>query len=261
MSRTVENKYRDIIYNSYISSGFRSEYNEKEYLMQKRYFINNYLEYLPKDKNARILDLGCGIGEFVGFCLEKEYSNVIGVDTSAENIEYCRKTYEGATFALVDMFDYLDENTSKDKFDCIIFNDVIEHLTKNEVIDVLGKIKANLNPGGNVIIKTPNMANPFVNTAGRYIDFTHETGFTEFSIKQCLRAIGFYKIIVKGTDIYVLNPVISILAKLVSKIVNIFLYLFSYLYGRKSLKIFEKDILAIAWKKVNLDIEEEENYA
>lgn len=245
----MANKYRDIIYSSYISSGFRNDYNEKEYLIQKRYFQKNYLEYLPQNKNARILDLGCGIGEFVGFCIEKNYLNVIGVDTSAENIEYCRSSYEGGTFVLSDIFEYLENNTNKgDKFDCIIFNDVIEHLTKNEVIDVLSKIKDNLDIGGNVIIKTPNMANPFVNTAGRYIDFTHETGFTEFSIKQCLRAVGFSKIIVKGTDIYVFNPVISILAKLVSKIVNVFLYLFSYLYGRKSLKIFEKDIIAIAWK-------------
>lgn len=34
----MANKYRDIIYGSYISSGYRNDYNEKEYLIQKIYF-------------------------------------------------------------------------------------------------------------------------------------------------------------------------------------------------------------------------------
>ena len=92
------------------------------------------------------------------------------------------------------------------------------------------------------------MANPYVNTAGRYIDFTHEIGFTEKSMRQILRATGYRDIEIIGTDVYVLNPIISIIAKIISKIVNLFLYLFSALYGRTSLKIFEKDILAVAKK-------------
>lgn len=240
-------KYREIIYDSYISSGFRNGHNKKEYLIQKRYFEKNYLRFLPQNKTAKILDLGCGVGEFVGYCVEKGFKDVIGVDTSTENIKYCKSFYEGVTFIQADIFEYLD-NPNENKFDCIIFNDVIEHLTKDEVIEILNKIKESLNIGGNVIIKTPNMANPFVNTAGRYIDFTHELGFTEFSIRQCMKAVGFSEITVKGTDIYVFNPIISIIAKICSKIINFVLYLFSYLYGRKSLKIFEKDIIAIGWK-------------
>lgn len=116
------------------------------------------------------------------------------------------------------------------------------------MIDILFKIKDNLNSEGTVIIKTPNMANPFVNTAGRYIDFTHETGFTEFSLRQVLCATGYKNIVIKGTDIYVFNIIISTIAKLISKIINILLFYFSYLYGRKSLRIFEKDIIAVAKK-------------
>ena len=92
------------------------------------------------------------------------------------------------------------------------------------------------------------MANPFVSTAGRYIDITHEIGFTEVSMRQVLRATGFKNIHIVGTDVYVLNPVVSSIAKIVSKVINLFLYILSSLYGRTSLRIFEKDILAIAYK-------------
>ena len=113
---------------------------------------------------------------------------------------------------------------------------------------MLDRISNVLIEGGIVFIKTPNMANPFVNTAGRYLDITHEVGFTEASMRQVLKATGFNDIKVVGTDIYVLNPIISVLAKIISKILNIFWYILSALYGRTSLRIFEKDILAIAYK-------------
>lgn len=92
------------------------------------------------------------------------------------------------------------------------------------------------------------MANPFVNTAGRYIDFTHEIGFTEKSMRQVLRATGYSNIKIIGTDIYVLNPIVNILAKAASKVLNAVLFFVSALYGRNSLHVFEKDILAIAQK-------------
>lgn len=242
-------EYRKKIYASYVTNGFGETHtNEKMYQIQKKYFKKNYLKYLPEDKNARICDLGCGCGEFVRFLVETGYKYVTGVDTSVENIERCNSlNMKNALLLCEDIEKFLDEND--EKFDAIVFNDVIEHLTKDEIIVILCKIQENIKDFGCVLIKTPNMANPFVNTAGRYIDFTHEIGFTEYSMRQVLRATDYKNIKIIGTDIYVMNPIISIIAKLFSKIINIFLYLFSYLYGRKEIKIFEKDILAIAWKK------------
>lgn len=240
----MEKKYRDIIYGNYIQNGFRNGNLKKMYKLQYKYFTRNYLKHLPINKDARILDLGCGIGEFIYFLRKKGYENIIGVDGSKENIECCRRLQETAKFINDDIFSYLKRDN--EKFDCIVFNDVIEHLTKEEVVDILLEIKDNIKKGGTLIIKTPNMANPFVNTAGRYIDFTHETGFTEWSMRQVLFATGFSDVVVKGTDVYVLNFLLSIVSKAVSKVINVFLYILSCLYGRKSIKVFEKDIIAIA---------------
>lgn len=152
-----------------------------------------------------------------------------------------------AKFVCEDIETFLD--SSQNKYDAVIFNDVIEHLTKEEIIRILEKIRNSIKLSGCLMVKTPNMANPFVNTTGRYIDFTHEIGFTEFSLNQVLKATGYKDIYIKGTDIYVVNPVISIIARITSKIMNAILYIFSSLYGRTTIRIFEKDILAIAYKR------------
>lgn len=242
-------KWKERVYASYMSNGFHSAHNRnKEFEMHGKYFKKNYLKFMPKDKKARILDLGCGMGQFLYFCQKEGYRNYAGIDASKENIEFIKSSHflkEGRV-CRSSIIGFLADK--KECYDVVVLNDVIEHLTKQEVFDVLDAVMASLKKGGVFLVKTPNMANPFVNTAGRYIDITHETGFTETSMRQVLRAVGFKDIHITGTDIYVLNPMISLAAKAVSKIFNFFLRMMSALYGRTSIKIFEKDILAAAYK-------------
>lgn len=243
--------WKNRIYESYMTNGFKDAHdNKKEYTLHARYFHKNYLKYLPADKNARILELGCGMGHFAYFCVGEGYKNYIGIDASEENIIYIKKTFgKKLDVKVMDIMDILEEEERENTCDAVIFNDVIEHLTKPEIIRVLDGIHRVLAPGGVLLVKTPNMANPYVSTAGRYIDITHEVGFTEKSMLQVLRATGYCNIKIIGTDIYVLNPLVSALAKAVSWIINKVLFLFSVLYGRTSLRIFEKDILAAAYKQ------------
>lgn len=240
-------KWKDRVYASYMSNGFADAHNmKKEFELHSRYFKKNYLGFMPKDKNKYILDLGCGMGHFLYFCEKCGYKNCIGIDTSRENIDFIKRRGTLQVY-LSSITDFLKDK--EEQFDVIVLNDVIEHLTKEEIFDVLPAVMKAMKKGGVFLVKTPNMANPFVSTAGRYIDITHEVGFTETSMRQVLRATGFKNIEIIGTDVYVLNPVISIIAKVLSKIINAFLYILSALYGRKSLKIFEKDILAVAYKE------------
>lgn len=243
------NEWRKRIYDKYMSNIFADTHlSKREYILQYKYFKRNYLSYMPKNKNASILELGSGMGQFYYFCLKSGYRRYEGVDLSDENITYIKKKVTpNARIYKIDMLEFL-KHCEKDKYDIVILNDVIEHLTKDEIFDLMDGVMKVLKPGGGFIIKTPNMANPIVAAAGRYIGFDHEIGFTEISIREVLRACGYCNIKIKGTDIYVLNPVISIPAKLTAKVVNFILWFFSALYGRTSLKIYEKDILALAYK-------------
>ena len=243
--------WKNRIYESYMTNGFKDAHdNKNEYLIHDMYFKKNYLKYLPVNRNARILELGCGMGHFAHFCVGEGYKNYTGIDASAENIAHIKKTFrKKLDVRVMDIMDFLGEEERENTYNAVIFNDVIEHLTKPEIMKVLDSIYRVLAPGGVLLAKTPNMANPYVSTAGRYIDITHEVGFTEKSMSQVLRATGYCNIKIIGTDIYILDPLVSVLAKIVSWIINKILFLFSALYGRTSLHIFEKDILAIAYKK------------
>jgi SAM-dependent methyltransferase len=165
------------------------------------YFIRDldpsFAKLLPMNLNAQILDVGCGMGQFLRYLMLKGYRNLTGVELSLEQVEFCRKNGIPNVSLTTDVVTFLVDN--QQRWDCIVFKDVIEHLPRKEVVPVLSAIFEALAPGGSVIIETGNLANPagmFV----RYIDFTHESGFTENSLRQILRAVGFDRITVRGNS-------------------------------------------------------------
>ena len=70
-----------------------------------------------------------------------------------------------------------------DWFNVVILNDVIEHILKVKMLELLKLVFNALKPGGKVFIKTENMGNPF-NQKIRYGDFSRVTGFTENGLYQ-----------------------------------------------------------------------------
>ena len=77
-----------------------------------------------------------------------------------------------------------------DVYDLVILNDVIEHVPVPEAVPLLRAVFQSLVPGGSVVLRTPNMST-ILAMYSRYIDLTHLTGYTEFSIQQLLDQAGF----------------------------------------------------------------------
>ena len=234
------------LYSRYITTHFGKIHdNNQEFPLHYRYFRKNYLKQLPADRNAKIVDLGCGMGHFLNFLVKEGYKNYTGIDVSKENIEFCRKNKFNVV--LGDIFEFLKD--TNDTYDVIIMNDIIEHLEKSEIIHLLQLIFNALHHDGRLIIKAPNAANPIMASSSRYSDFTHELLFTEESMSQVLRITGFSQIVIYPQDLYVFyyNP-LNYLAKLGNFLLNgIFRILFRF-YGRKSTKIFTKNLIAVAIK-------------
>lgn len=237
----------NLIYKNYISTHFGEAHKEykKGFFMFYKYFKKNYLGYFPKNKEIKILDIGCGMGHFMYFLKKEGYRNYLGIDISKECIEFCKEKKFNVQH--IDIFEFL--KTNKAFFDIIVMNDIIEHLNRKEIIEILELIHNNLNENGKIFIKTPNMANPILGVHGRYIDFSHKIGFTEESLAQVLRISNFKNIEIIPQDIYVFycNP-LNYLAKFTSKIFNLLFRLLFLLYGRKTTRIFTKTIIAIANK-------------
>jgi 2-polyprenyl-3-methyl-5-hydroxy-6-metoxy-1,4-benzoquinol methylase len=157
--------------------------------MQRR--ISKSFEYrlgkwLPDDKKAKILDVGCGGGELIHFLQQCGYSNVYGIDISASQVEVARQLIDNVL--QTDALEFLAH--TEESFDLIISMDVIEHLEKDEALKFIELIHKRLADAGRVVLQTPNGASPFVGPV-RYGDFTHSICFTPVLLVQLMSRAGF----------------------------------------------------------------------
>lgn len=149
-------------------------------------------KHFPADRNAVILDLGCGHGAFVHFIREAGYVNVAGVDRSPEQVAEARRlgikgVQEGD---LTETLQALPDASQ----DVVIAFDVIEHFGKEELLCFVDEVCRVLRSRGQWIIHTPNGESPFA-ARMRYWDYTHEIAFTRMSISQLLLSSGFSKVV------------------------------------------------------------------
>jgi cyclopropane fatty-acyl-phospholipid synthase-like methyltransferase len=144
--------------------------------------------FFPENHNAVILDLGCGHGALVHFAHEAGFHHTSGVDRSPQQVEAARRlgisgVQEG------DLVEAL-KSRADSSHDLIVAFDVIEHLTKDELVVLTDEVRRVLRVGGKWIIHAPNAESPMFGRI-RYGDFTHEQAFTRGSISQFLLSSGF----------------------------------------------------------------------
>lgn len=152
------------------------------------YLVRVFQRHFPGDRQATILDLGCGHGAVVHLARQFGYANIRGVDGSPEQVVAARRLgIEG-----VDGGDLLQTLASLPEatYDCIVTFDVIEHFTRDELIELVDEVRRVLRPGGRWIIHAPNGESPFAGRM-RFGDITHELAFTRTSIAQLLYSSSF----------------------------------------------------------------------
>lgn len=141
---------------------------------------------MPK-RRQRVLDLGCGLGEMLYVCQALGCGERVGVNLCAEEIEVARR-YVDARFECMDIVDYL--KVSQETFDVVLALNILEHLEKDILLELLRLCSAHLSPGGVLVAMVPNAISPFGNLT-RYWDFTHEWAFTPNNFRQLAPITGF----------------------------------------------------------------------
>jgi 2-polyprenyl-3-methyl-5-hydroxy-6-metoxy-1,4-benzoquinol methylase len=159
-----------------------------------RNYDRNYSDVLPANRDARILDLGCGMGHLLYYLSRKGYELASGIDVSPELAEYAAR----AGLRVEHSEDPVEVLRSRPgQYDLIFMKDVIEHLPRDVVVPTVRAILDALKPGGRAVIETENGVTP----SGIYVfakDFTHQTLFTEESLAQAIRIAGFQRVEVRG---------------------------------------------------------------
>jgi 2-polyprenyl-3-methyl-5-hydroxy-6-metoxy-1,4-benzoquinol methylase len=145
-------------------------------------------DHFPADRSAKILDLGCGEGSFLRELRRAGFRDVSGVDRSPEQVAIAARQGEPG----VRLGDVLEEarGLATGSHDVIIAFDVLEHLRREELLDLAENVRRALRPGGRWVIHVPNAESPFFGRI-RYGDVTHEQAFTRGSLRQQLEAVGF----------------------------------------------------------------------
>ena len=182
--------YRTRIYNHYQSAGQKSAAPTTVADLKPRAAIFRKIirEHFPDDFTANILDLGCGHGAFIYYLKESGFTNIIGVDTSPEQIAKA-KILNLPEVIQGDLLEYLLYTVAESQ-DIVISFDIIEHFDKDELLEIVDQVFRVLKPKGKWIIHTPNGGSPF-GGAVFFGDYTHEQSFTTKSISQLLKASGF----------------------------------------------------------------------
>ncbi|MBP5318527.1 MAG: class I SAM-dependent methyltransferase [Paludibacteraceae bacterium] len=164
------------------------------------YYTQSRLEMLPlvPAEARRILEVGCGSGVFLR-SLERDDRELWGMDINAEMAEPAREVCH--RLLIGDAMQLLGE-LPDGYFDCIVFNDVLEHLAWPGKL--LRKIRGKLGAGGCIVASIPNIRyigvlvtgllwhKDFCYTPeGGVLDDTHLRFFTRRSMRRLIEQSGY----------------------------------------------------------------------
>lgn len=225
------------VFDKFLSSHFLNHNPSDPEKWHLESYENLYGKFLPKDKKAKILDIGSGMGQFLWFLKKKGYQNFQGVDISKECINFCQKKVTKKVKLIKNLQEFLRNN--QNYFDLIVMNDILEHFKKEETLETLENVYKALKKDGSLFIKTANASN-LTSFCLRNQDFTHEISFTESSLSQVLRIAGFSKIKIFGEEGHWLKTKLhSLLMRLIYRIER---------GGLVNPTIFSQNLIAIAKK-------------
>lgn len=112
------------------------DFSKQKQIIRKIFDFNN---------SKKILDIGCGTGEFADLFSKFDY---YGIDISATYIRYAAKRKRGSFKTM----DATKLEFSDDSFDYILIMAILHHLDDNKINGVLSEAKRVLKPGGKILV-------------------------------------------------------------------------------------------------------------
>lgn len=163
------------------------------YFSQRRVEL---VDFIPL-QTRRFLDVGCGEGSFGAALKQTRPVEVWGIEIMPESAALARQRIDHVlTGDIMGVLEKLPDS----HFDCISFNDVLEHTV--DPYSLLRKIKRKIAPQGVIVSSIPNVRyfrnlfNIVVRGEWRYeeagiMDKTHLRFFTRKSIAEMFASLGY----------------------------------------------------------------------
>mgnify|MGYP000860182175 CR=1 FL=1 len=175
------------------------------------YYTNERSEIIPyiPENCSTFLEVGCGEGNFAALLKKRKNSEVWGIELN-NNAAQIAKTKIDKIF--IGDFNTLLKELPKNYFDCIVFNDVLEHF--EDPFKILQNLKEILVGGGYIVSSIPNVR--YIGNLkellfykdwkykqeGGILDMTHLRFFTKKSIIRMFEEAGYKIKIVEGINKY-----------------------------------------------------------
>lgn len=164
---------------------FENRYRGNEEEVKKQ--LSGYLKYFDEGK---VLDLGCGRGEFLSLLAERGIE-AEGVDINGEMVDICKE--KGLICQKADLLEWLGShpnNTLKG----IFASQVIEHLSPEYLTKLIEQAYFKLASGGRIVLETINPTSVFALVQTFILDLSHTKPIPPQTLKFMLETKGFIRV-------------------------------------------------------------------
>jgi 2-polyprenyl-3-methyl-5-hydroxy-6-metoxy-1,4-benzoquinol methylase len=204
---------------------------------------HNFGEFFHGEQ--RVLEIGPGLGEFLGFITSCGSPVIDVVDRDEGVLEIIR-----SRFPIQRAWKCSAENLNEIAGDLGIYDrifvlQVMEHIETKHLCNFIRVLYEHLAPGGMAIITVPNGANP-LSIVERYSDITHHNLFSENSLKQLVEMSNL-KDAVYSVRGYRIPPVsaVDICRKVAQKLLHYALKMLLIINGGVFFSVYDPNITLI----------------
>lgn len=153
---------------------FEEHFRGPQSLVKER--LGSYLPHIERKLDGSLLsgpclDIGCGRGEWLKILKDSGYP-AMGIDLDHTNVQNCIES--NLNVELADALTWLRSRNSNSLALITAFH-VVEHLSFNDLNQLMAECLRTLSPGGLIILETPNPENLITAAHQFYLDPTHKS--------------------------------------------------------------------------------------
>jgi len=171
----------------YSNERFEQEFRGDAEELRRRYEV---LARYFDGCEGRVVDIGCGRGEFVELLLELGV-NCMGIEIDSDLVRTAADN--GLPVEFGDGMSWL-RTTPDSSLGGLSLIQVVEHLAAQEVVDLVALAARKLRPGGKIVVETVNPQSLYVFAHSFYLDPTHLAPVHPAYLMFLFREAGFAKV-------------------------------------------------------------------